>query len=149
MASWGRSSSLSRVMDPSRSIPVLVTNTPATGRLGAQAGSSRFISGPTLSRMRKWTQPQERRKARIGGDEGEARVEFEEKEEELVEELKGRKVKLPYRRASSLPLERLREVKRATAKRFVFSPSWGKDGGTDRPVSDRPNSCTLFFVDLH
>lgn len=123
MASWGRSSSLSRVMDPSRSIPVLVTNTPATGRLGAQAGSSRFISGPTLSRMRKWTQPQERRKARIGGDEGEARVEFEEKEEELVEELKGRKVKLPYRRASSLPLERLREVKRATAKRFVFSPS--------------------------
>lgn len=124
MASWGRSSSLSRVMDPSRSISVLVTNTPATGRLGAQAGSSLFISGPTLRRMRKWTQPQERRKARIGGDEGEARVEFEEdEEEELVEELKGRKVKLPYRRASSLPLERLREVKRATAKRFVFSLS--------------------------
>lgn len=70
--------------------------------------------------MRKWTQPQERKKARIGGGEGEARVELEE---ELVVELKGRKVKLPYRRASSLALERLREVKRATAKRFVFSVS--------------------------
>lgn len=55
-----------------------------------------------LSRIRKWTQPQERKNARMGGDEGEARVELED---ELVEELKGRKVRLPYRRASSLALE--------------------------------------------
>lgn len=71
--------------------------------------------------MRKWTQPQERKKARMGGDEGEERVELEE--ELVAEELKGRKVKLPYRRASSLALERLREVKRATAVCFVFSLS--------------------------
>lgn len=83
---------------------MLATNTPAAGRLGAQAGSRVCSSGPMLSRTRKWTQPQERRKARIRGEEGEARVEFEA-EEELVEVLKGRKVKLPYRRASSLALE--------------------------------------------
>lgn len=57
--------------------------------------------GPTLSRTRKWTQPQERKKAKTGGDGGgvgERRV-------ELAEELKGRNLKLPNRRASSLALE--------------------------------------------
>lgn len=74
-----------------------------------------------LSRTRKWTQPQERRKARVvGGDGEEARVELVEEELVLVV-LKGRKVKLPYIRASSLALERLREVKKATADLLSFS----------------------------
>lgn len=137
-ASWGRSSSAPRVIEPKRSIPVLVTNTPASGRLGAQAGSRARGSGPTLSRMRKWTQPQERKKARTGGDEGEAWVELEE-------ELKGRKVKLPYRRASSLALEWLRELKRATDE---LSVAWGRDGGDKCHTVKRhqPDWC---FASLH
>lgn len=45
-----------------------------------------------LRRTRKWTQPQERRKARMGGDEGEARVALEDKREVVLKE---RKVKVP------------------------------------------------------
>lgn len=84
--SWGRRRSLSRVVEPRRSASVLATNTPVSGRLRTHAGSKARRSGPRLSRMRKWTQPQERRKARTGGEE--ARVELEE-------ELKGRKEKVP------------------------------------------------------
>lgn len=62
--------------------------------------------------MRKWTQPQERRKARTGGEE--ASVEFEE-------ELKGSKKKLPKRRAASLDLELLRDVRSARADLFALS----------------------------
>lgn len=62
--------------------------------------------------MRKWTQPQERRKARTGGGE-EARME--------LEELKGSKKKLPESRASSLDLELLRDVRSARADLFALS----------------------------
>lgn len=119
MASCGCISTVCRATEPRRSSPVLVTNTPALGRVWAQAGSRARVSGPTLSRIKKWTQPQERRKARTGVAEGEeVLVEVLEKEEE---ELKGRKVKLPSSRASSLALERLREVKRATVECFGSS----------------------------
>ncbi|KAG7238757.1 hypothetical protein INR49_031273 [Caranx melampygus] len=111
MASWGRSSSVYREVDPRRSIPVLATNTPAWGRLGAQEGSRAWVSGPVLSRTRKWTQPQERRKARMAGGEGEARVELEE---ELTEVLKGRKLGLQLVEQRLLPpLERRRHGPRA------------------------------------
>lgn len=65
-ASWGRRCSLFRVAEPRRSISVLATNTPVSGKLTTHAGSMARSSGPRLSRMRKWTQPQERRKARTG-----------------------------------------------------------------------------------
>lgn len=90
MASSGWSLSVSREVPPRRSIPVLVTNTPEVGRLGAHAGSRAWASGPRLSSTRKWTQPQERRKASTGANGG-SRVELEGRE--VV--LKGRKVKLP------------------------------------------------------
>lgn len=61
--------------------------------------------GPTLSRTRKWTQPQERKKAKTGGDGGGAGERTVELAEELAEELKGRNLKLPNRRASSLARE--------------------------------------------
>lgn len=111
-ASWGRRCSLFRVVEPRRSISVLATKAPVSGKLGAHVGSTARSSGPRLSRMRKWTQPQERRKARTGGEE--AKVELEE-------ELKGRKKKLPKRRASSLDLELLRDVKSARADLFALS----------------------------
>lgn len=85
---------------------MLATNTPVSGKVRAQGGSTETGSGPTFSRTTKWTQPQERRKARTGGEEEEASVEFDR-------ELKGRKKKLPNRRASSLDLELLRDVKSA------------------------------------
>lgn len=95
-ASWGCSVSVSREVAPKRFIPVLVTNTPASGSLGAQAGSRAWGSGPTLRTTRKWTQPQERRKARRGGDENRgAMVELEVDLEEREVALKGRNVKLP------------------------------------------------------
>ena len=121
IASLGRTVSVSNAVDPRRFIPVLDTNTPPSGRLGAQAGSRAWGSEPKLSRTRKWTQPQERRKARMGGDEGRGeRVELGEAESRPVV-LKGRNVKLPERRASSLALERLRELKRAKAEYLAFS----------------------------
>lgn len=88
---------------------------PVSGKLEAQAGSTARSSGPTFSRTTKWTQPQERRKARMGGEEEE-----EELSEELDEELKGREKKLPNRRASSLDLELLRDVKSARDDLFAF-----------------------------
>lgn len=97
------------MVDPRRSISVLATNTPVSGKVRAQAGSTERSSGPTFSRTTKWTQPQERRKARTGGGEEEE----EEASVELDKELKGRKKKLPNRRASSLDLELLRDVKSA------------------------------------
>lgn len=109
MASWGFKLSISRETVPKRSIPVLVTNTPPVGRLGAQSGERAWGSEPRLSRTRKWTQPQERRKARGGVGEEEV--------------LKGRKVKLPYRRASSRERMRLRDWNSAIAERHVFPSS--------------------------
>lgn len=92
---------------------MLATNAPVPGKLGAHAGATTRSSGPRLSRTRKWTQPQERRKARTGG-EGEPRVELEEA-------LKGRRKKVPKRRASSLDLEPLREVRSARVDPFASS----------------------------
>lgn len=115
-ASRGRSTNVSRDVDPTRSILELATKTPAVGRLGARAASRPPGSGPTLSRTRKWTQPQERKKARMGGG---GRVELEEEELEAVEELKGRKVKLPNRRASSRALESARVEKSAATERSL------------------------------
>lgn len=120
MASCGFISNACKVMLPRRSIPELATNTPSVGRLVAQSGFRAWCVGPTLSRTRKWTQPQERKKAKTGGDGGgvgERRV-------ELVEELKGRNLRLPNRRASSLAREWLSEVKRATSERPVALLDW-------------------------
>lgn len=86
---------------------------PVSGKLEAQAGFTARSSAPMFSRTTKWTQPQERRKARTGGEE-------EELSEELDEELKGREKKLPNRRASSLDLELLRDVKSARDDLFAF-----------------------------
>ncbi|KAG7238104.1 hypothetical protein INR49_031284 [Caranx melampygus] len=81
------------------------------GQARAQEGSRAWVSGPVLSRTRKWTQPQERRKARMAGGEGEARVELEE---ELTEVLKGRKLGLQLVEQRLLPpLERRRHGPRA------------------------------------
>lgn len=87
---------------------------PVSGKLEAPAGSTAQSSGPTFSRTTKWTQPHERRKARMGG------VEEEELNEELDVELKGREKKLPNRRASSLDLELPRDVKSARDDLFAF-----------------------------
>lgn len=117
IASCGFISNAPKVTDPSRSIPELVTNTPSEGRFGTQSGFKVWCVGPTFSNTRKWTQPQERKKAKTGGGVGERRV-------ELVEELKGRNLKLPNRRASSRALERLSEVKRATSECLVTMLEW-------------------------
>lgn len=108
-------------IEPKRLIVVLAINTPLSGRLRANAGSSEWGSGPMLSRTRKWTQPQDRRKARTGAGEERGKVEMEE--EKFEEVLRWRTVKLPNRRASSLALEWLRVVNRAAAEPFVFSLS--------------------------
>lgn len=92
---------------------MLDTNTPVSGRLQVHAASTARSSGPRLTRTRKWTQPQERRKARTGGEE-EASVALEE-------ELKESRKKLPKRRASSLDLELLREVRSARADLLALS----------------------------
>lgn len=102
------------MVEPRRSISVLATKMPVSGKLEAQAGSTARSSGPTFNRTRKWTQPQERRKARTGGEEE------EELSEELDKELKGREKKLPNRRASSLDLELLRDVRSARDDLFAF-----------------------------
>lgn len=103
------------MVEPRRSISVLATNMPVSGKLEAQAGSTARSSGPTFSRTANWTQPQERRKAKMGGGEEE-----EELSEELDKELKGREKKLPNRRASSLDLELLRDVKSARDDLLAF-----------------------------
>lgn len=120
-ASWGWTSTECRDVVPKRFIRELATNTPDSGRFGAHAGFRKWGSAPTLSRTRKCTQPQERKKARRGGDE--AGGDTVELEEEFEEASKGRKVKLPYMRASSMALEWLRMLKRATFARLVLSMS--------------------------
>lgn len=143
MASCGLISNACKVMVPRRSIPELATNTPSVGRLGAQSGFRAWCVGPTLSRTRKWTQPQERKKAKTGGaggGVGERRVKLAE---ELVE-LKGRNLKLPNRRASSLALEWLSEVKRATSERpgaLLDWKNWERDNGGVK----KETLCILFY----
>lgn len=121
------------MVEPRRFISVLATKMPVSGKLEAQAGSTARSSGPTFSRTKKWTQPQERRKARMGGEEEEGDEE-EELSEELDRELKGREKKLPNRRASSLDLELLRDVKSARDDLFAFP--WERD---DQHVKTLPH----------
>lgn len=92
---------------PNRSRPVLVKNTPASGRLGAQSGSRVWGSEPKLNKTRKWTQPHERRKAKGG-----VAVELRPEDDMLL--LKGRKVNRPKWRASSRARDWIREWKRAS-----------------------------------
>lgn len=91
---------------PNRSRPVLITNTPPSGRLGAQSGSRVWGSDPKLNKTRKWTQPHERRKAKGG-------VTVELRPEDDMLSLKGRKVNLPKWRASSRARDWIRDWKRA------------------------------------
>lgn len=104
MPSCGPSFRASREMAPKRFIPVLVMNTPALGKLGAQAGSRAWVSDPKFTTTRTWTQPQERRNARMGGEKEEGREDelLDEEEREVL--LKERKERLPKSRASSRPL---------------------------------------------
>lgn len=76
---------------------------------------------------------------------GERRVALEE-EEELVEELKGRKWKLPNRRASSRALERLSEAKRAAAERPITpldGKNWEEEEKEEQESEIKPHPLSL------